>query len=66
MVYEIIKLIKKSSKREEEFHRKQAEFLGQMERDFHANDIDSLTLKSSAQQGGLKKYGTLMKLWGWA
>ena len=30
MTYEIIKLIKKSPKREAEFHRKQAEFLGQM------------------------------------
>ena len=29
------KLIKKSPKRKVEFHRKHAEFLGQMERDFH-------------------------------
>ena len=35
MAYEITKLIMKSPKREAEFHRKQAEFLGQMERDFH-------------------------------
>ena len=30
MAYEITKLIKKSPKRDTEFHRKQAEFLGQM------------------------------------
>ena len=35
MAYEITKLIKVSPKREAEFHRKQAEFLGQMERDFY-------------------------------
>ena len=35
MAYEITKLIKKSPKREAEFHRKQATFVGQMERDFH-------------------------------
>ena len=39
------KLIKKSPKREAEFHRKQAEFLGKMERDFHIYDMDSPTLK---------------------
>ena len=32
MAYDITNLIKKSPKREAEFHRKQAEFLGQMER----------------------------------
>ena len=35
MAYEITKLIKKSPKREAEFHRKQVEFLGQMEQDLH-------------------------------
>ena len=38
MAYEITKLIKKSPKSEAEFHRKQAEFLGQMEHDFHVYD----------------------------
>ena len=76
MVHEIIKLIKKSPKREEEFHRKLAEFLGQMERDFHAHDMDSLTLKilcptrwtiqAASLSAILKNYGTLIKLWGWA
>ena len=33
MAYEITKLIKKGLKREAEFHRKPAEFRGQMERD---------------------------------
>ena len=55
MAYEITKLIKKSPKREAEFHRKQAEFLGQMECDFHVYDMDSRTLKLSAQQGGLSE-----------
>ena len=32
MAYDITNLIKKSPKREAEFHRKPAEFLGQMER----------------------------------
>ena len=35
MAYEITKLIKKSPKREAEFYRKQVEFVGQMEGDFH-------------------------------
>ena len=39
------KLIKKSPKREAELHRKQEEFLGQMERDFLVYDMDSPTLK---------------------
>ena len=73
MAYEITKLIKKSPKREEEFHRKQAELLGQMERDFHVYDMDSLTLKilcptrwtlqAASLSAILKNYGTLMKLW---
>ena len=76
MAYEITKLIKKSPKREVEFHRKQAEHLGQMEHDFHVYDIDSLTLKilcptrwtlrAASLSYILKNYGTLMKLWGWA
>ena len=41
----ITKLIKKSTKREAEFHRKQAEFLGQMELDFHIHDMNLPTLK---------------------
>ena len=45
MAYEITKLIKKSPKREAEFHRKQPEFMGQMERDFHVYNIYSPTLK---------------------
>ena len=40
MAYEITKLIKKSPKRKAEFHIKQVEFLGQMERDFHVYDMD--------------------------
>ena len=44
MAYEIPKLIKKCLKREAEFHRKQAEFQGQMERDFYVYE-DSPTLK---------------------
>ena len=39
MAYEITKLIKKSPKRE-------AEFLGQRERDVYVHDVDSLTLKT--------------------
>ena len=50
MAYEIAKLINKISKREAEFHRKQAEFLGQMEYDFHVYDMDNS--KSSAEPGG--------------
>ena len=45
MAYEITELIKKSPRREAKFHRKQAEFLGQRERDFHVYDMDSPTLK---------------------
>ena len=76
MAYEITKLIKKSPKRETEFNRKKAEFLGQMERDFIVYDMDTPTLKifsptrwtlrASPLSGILKNYGTLMKLWGWA
>ena len=65
MAYEIIKLIEKSPNRE-------AEFLGQMECDFHVYDIDSPTLKTlcptrwtvqAASLSGIQKhYGTLMKL----
>ena len=43
MACEITKLIKKSPKREAEFHRKQTELLGQRERDFHVYDMDSPT-----------------------
>ena len=35
MAYKTTKLTKMSPKREAEFHRKQAEFLGKMECDFH-------------------------------
>ena len=76
MNYEIIKLIKKSPKKEAEFHRRQAEFLGQMECVFHVYDMDSPTLKilypirltvqATSLRAILKNYGTLMKLWGWA
>ena len=45
MAYEVTKLIKKSPKREAEFHRKQAEFVRQMERDIHVYDMDSPSLK---------------------
>ena len=45
MAYGISKLMKKSPKCEAEFHRKQAEFLGQMGCDFHVYDMDSPTLK---------------------
>ena len=45
MTYETTTLIKKSPKREAEFHKKQAEFQGQMEHDFHVYDMDSPTLK---------------------
>ena len=75
MAYEVTKLIKKSSKSEAEFHRKQAELLGQMEREFHVYDVDSPSLKilcptrwtvrAASQSAILKNYGTLMKLWGW-
>ena len=41
MAYEITKLIKKSPKREAEFQRIQPEFWGQIERDFHAYDMES-------------------------
>ena len=68
-------MAKKSPKREAEFHRKQAEFLGQMECDFHVYDMDSPTLKilyptrwtvrAASLRAILKNYGTLMKLWGW-
>ena len=44
MAYEVTKLLKKSPKREVEFHRKQAEFLRQMKHDFHIYDMDSPTL----------------------
>ena len=47
-----------------------------MERDFHVYDLDSSTLKNlcptwwtvltASLSAILKKYGTLMKLWGWA
>jgi len=40
MAYEITKLIKKSPKREEEFHRKQAEFQGEMDHNLRIDDID--------------------------
>ena len=76
MDYKITKLVKRSPKREEEFHRKQAELLGQMECDFHVYDMDSPTLKiliptrwilrAASLSAILKYYGTLMKLWGWA
>ena len=76
MAYEITKLIKKSPKREAEFHRKQAEFLGQMEPDFHVYDRDSPTLKilrptmwtlrAASLSAILRSYRTLTKLWGWA
>ena len=77
MAYEITELLKKSPKREAEFHRRQAELLGQMERDFHAHDIYSPTLKilyptrwtvrAASMSAILKNSGTLMKLWGgWA
>ena len=39
MAYEITKLIKKSTKREAEFHGKQAEFVGQMEHVFHVYNM---------------------------
>ena len=55
MAYEITKLVKKSLEREAEFHRKQAEYLGQVEHDFHVYDMDSPALKISAQQGGLSE-----------
>ena len=55
MAYEITKLIKKSPKSESEFHRKQAEFLGQIESGFHVYNMDSPILKTSAQQGGLSE-----------
>ena len=55
---------------------RQAEFLGQMERDFHVYDMGSPTLKILCGTGWtvqaaslsaiLKNYGTLMTLWGWA
>ena len=76
MAYEVTKLIKKSPKREPEFQRKQAELLGQMERDILVYDMDSGTLKilcptrwtvrAASLSAILKNYGTLMKLWGWA
>ena len=76
MAYEITDLIKKSPKREAEFHREQAELLRQMERDFHVYDMDSPTLKilyptrwtvqAASLSAILKNYGTLMKLWRWA
>ena len=47
VAYEITKLIKKSPKGEAEFHRKQAEFLGQMECDFHVYDKDSPIFENS-------------------
>ena len=47
MAYEINKLIKKSPAREAEFPRKQAELLAQIECDFHVDNMDSPTLKSS-------------------
>ena len=75
MAYEITKLVMESPKREAEFHRKQAEFLGQMECDFHVYDMDSPTLKilcpsrwtvqAASLSAILKNYGTLMKLWRW-
>ena len=75
MAYEITKLIKKSPKREAEFHRKQEEFLGQMEYDFHVCVIDSptlkilcptrLTVRTASLSNFLKNCVTLMKLWGW-
>ena len=45
MACKITKLIKKNPKSEAEFHGKQAEFLGQMECDFHVYDMDLPTLK---------------------
>ena len=77
MAYEITKpiLIKKSPKREAKFHRKQAEFLGQMEHDFLVYDMHLPTLKilcptrwtvrAASPSATLKNYGTLMKLWRW-
>ena len=38
MPYDITELIKKSPKREAGFHRRQAEFLGQMECDFQVSE----------------------------
>ena len=71
----ITKLINKSPRREAEL-RKQEEFLGQMERDFHVYDMDSPTLKilcptqwtlqAASMSDILKDYETLMKLWEWA
>ena len=72
MAYEITNLIKKSPKREAEFHRTQAELLGQMESDIHVYNMDSPTLKilcpkwwtvwAASRSAILKNYGTLMKL----
>ena len=73
MSYDITDLIKKSPKREAEFHRKQAELLGEMEHDFHVYDSPTLkilgptrwTVRAASLSAILKSYGTLMKLWGW-
>ena len=73
MAYENTKLINKSPEREAEFHRKQAEFLEQIKRDFHVYDMDLPTLKilgptrwtvrAVSLSAILKNYGNLMKLW---
>ena len=49
--------------REAEFHRKQAEFLGQMECDFNVYDIDLPTLKIFAQQGGHSELHLWVLFW---
>ena len=46
MAYENTKPIKKSPKREAEFHRKQTKFLGQMERDFHVYNYGLTNLET--------------------
>ena len=76
MAYEITKLIKKSPKREAEFHRKQTEFRGHIKHDFQVYGMDSpipkisyptrWTVQAASLSAILKNNGTLMKLWGWA
>ena len=76
MAYEITKLIEKHPKREAEFHTKQAEFLWQMENDFHIYGMESPTRKILCPTRWTRKlhrrvlfwrnYWTLLKLWGWA
>ena len=45
MAYEISTLIRKSLKREVEFHRKKEESVGPKEHDFHVYDMDTPTLE---------------------